>query len=67
MGYENIGRLIDHWINYEPFRKAVRENPAEAVRQSGIQLTPQEMEMIHHIDWSLSDDALQGRISKLFG
>jgi hypothetical protein len=67
MGYENIGRLIDHWINYAPFRAALRENPAEAVRQSGIRLSPEEEKLLGQIDWSLSDEALQERISKLFG
>lgn len=66
MGYENLGRLIDHWVNYPPFRAALRKNPVEAVRQSGIKLSPQELEAITQIDWSLSDDALQERMSKLF-
>lgn len=64
MGYENIGRLIDHWLNYEPFREALRKNPVEAIQKSGIKLSPQELEMVNGIDWSLSDDALQSRISK---
>lgn len=66
MTYENLGRLFDHWINYPPFRQAMRKNPVEAVRQSGVQLSPQELEVIRNIDWSLTDDALQERISKLF-
>lgn len=65
MGYENVGRLIDHWINYAPFRQALRKNPVEAIRQSGIQLTPEELKLLTNIDWSLSDEALQERISKL--
>lgn len=65
MGYENVGRLIDHWINYVPFRQALRKNPVEAIHQSGIQLTPEELKLLTNIDWSLSDEALQERISKL--
>lgn len=64
MGYENLGRLIDHWLNYAPFREALRKNPMEAVRKSGISLSPQELEMINSIDWSQSDEALRARISK---
>lgn len=64
MGYENLGRLMDHWLNYPPFREALRKDPMEAIRKSGIQLTPQELEIIAGIDWSQSDEALQSRISK---
>ncbi len=67
MGYENIGRLIDHWLNYAPFREALRKNPVEAIQKSGIQLTPQELDMINGIDWSLSNEALQARIGKIWG
>lgn len=64
MGYENLGRLIDHWLNYAPFREALRKNPQEAIQKSGIKLSAQELEMVNGIDWSLSDEALQSRISK---
>lgn len=66
MGYENMGRLIDHWLNYAPFREALRKNPAEAIRQSGISLSPQEIALLGTIDWSVSDEALQERVSKFF-
>jgi hypothetical protein len=64
MGYENLGRLIDHWLNYAPFREAMRKDPMEAIRKSGIALSPQELEMIGNVDWSQSDEALRARISK---
>lgn len=64
MSYENMGRLMDHWLNYPPFREAMRKNPLEAIHKSGIQLTPQEMEAITSIDWSTPDESLQERISK---
>lgn len=65
MGYENIGRLVDHWMNYPPFREALRKNPEEAIRQSGITLSPQEIDLINSVDWSLSEDDLRSRISKM--
>lgn len=67
MGYENFGRLIDHWLNYAPFRAAMRRDALEAVRQTGIHFTPQELELIGNVDWSVSDKALEERITKLFG
>lgn len=66
MAYENIGRLVDHWLNYEPFREALRKNPVEAIRQSGIKLTPPELDLIKTVDWSLSDEDLQARLDKFF-
>lgn len=67
MGYENFGRLVDHWLNYAPFRAAMRQDATKAVQQTGIPFTPQELELISKTDWSLSDTALQERITKLFG
>lgn len=66
MTHENMGRLIDHWLNDVPFREALRKNPAEAIRHSGIHLSPEEMALVGTIDWSISDEALQERVSKFF-
>lgn len=65
MSYEAMGKLMDRWMQDTDFRVAMRKNPKEAVRQSGVLLTDEEQETLMHIDWQLSDEALQMRVSKL--
>lgn len=64
MSYETIGKLVDRWVEDKDFRKQVRRNAEMAVRESGIQLTPDEWTVLHRIDWKVSDEQLQERISK---
>lgn len=66
MSYESIGKLVDRWIEDKEFRKQVRLDAERAVRDSGIPLAPDEWAVMHKIDWKMSDEDLQGRISKLF-
>lgn len=65
MSYAEIGKLVDRWIEDKEFRKQVRLNAEMAIRQAGIQLTPEEWHVLHCIDWKASDDELQARISKM--
>lgn len=65
MGYESIGKLVDRWLEDKEFRKQVRLDAERAMRDSGIPLTPEEWNVLHKIDWKVSDDELQGRISKM--
>lgn len=65
MGYESIGKLVDRWLEDKEFRKQVRLDAERAIRDSGIPLTPEEWNVLHKIDWNVSDDELQGRISKM--
>lgn len=64
MSYENMGRLIDHWMNYEPFREALRRDPQAALQKSGITLNPEELKVFKQVDWTVSDEELKARISK---
>lgn len=65
MSYESIGKLVDRWIEDKEFRKQVRLDAERAVRDSGIQLVPDEWAVMHRIDWKVSDEELQSRASKL--
>lgn len=64
MSYENIGRLVDRWVEDREFRKAVRLNMEMAVRNAGIPVAPEEWDVLKRVDWKLSDEELQARISK---
>lgn len=64
MSYENIGRLVDRWVGDKAFRKAVRLNMESAVRDAGIQIVPEEWDILKRVDWKLSDEELQSRVSK---
>lgn len=64
MAYENIGRLVDHWLSHPSFRDAVRKDVDAAIRQSGIDLSPVERELVNRVDWSMTDEDLQVRINK---
>ena len=64
MGLEQIGRLIDHWLNDADFRKRMREDPEATVRKSKVTLTPEEWDALKRIDWNLSDEELKTRITK---
>lgn len=64
MGYEQVGKLIDRWMNDPSFRKAVRDNPEAAVKGVGINLSQEERAALLRIDWNQSDEELKARISK---
>lgn len=66
MSYETIGKLVDRWVEDKEFRKRVRLNAEQAVREAGIPLTPDEWAVLHRIDWKASDEQLQERITKAF-
>jgi hypothetical protein len=65
--YDNIEPLIDRWIKDQEFRTALQRNPAAAVREAGISLTPEEQEALTAADWSQSDGELTARVSKCVG
>lgn len=65
MSFESIGKLIDRWVADKEFRKQVRLDAERAVRDSGISLTPSEWGVLHKINWKVSEDELQARISKM--
>lgn len=66
MSYEAMGTLIDRWLADPAFRSALRTNPKETVRQTGVALTKEEWEVLQKIDWSASDEELKLRASRFF-
>ena len=64
MSHEAIEQLIERWLNEPKFRKAIRNDPEKAVRQTGIQLSEEEWLALRRLDWSLSDEDLKTRIAK---
>lgn len=62
-----MGTLIDRWLADPVFRTALRANPKETVRQTGVALTKEEWEVLQKIDWNASDEELKTRASQLFG
>jgi hypothetical protein len=65
MSYEAMGKLIDRWVEDKEFRKQMRLDAEMAVRRSGIQLAPEEWEVLRKVDWKMPDEELQSRISKM--
>lgn len=64
MSQQAIEILFDRWMNDPTFRVAIRQDPEEAVRRTGVELTQEEWAALHAIDWSLSDEQLQARVNK---
>lgn len=67
MSYSDIGKLIDRWLADTDFRAAVRKSPEDAVKKAGVNLSTDEWAAFRHVDWSLTDEQLRERASKLFG
>ncbi|MBI4371101.1 MAG: hypothetical protein HY552_02265 [Elusimicrobia bacterium] len=65
MNQQAIKQLLDRWMNDPKFRSEVRQDPAGAVKKTGIQLGAEEQAAFQKVDWSLSDEQLKARISKL--
>lgn len=64
MNTETLGLLMDKWMNDVSFREEVRRNPESAIERTGVTLSEEDRTALNNIDWSLSDEALQSRISK---
>lgn len=64
MSYQNMGSLVDKWLNDTNFRNDLRKNPEEAVRKVGVQLSPEEWKTFKSVNWSLPDAELKAQISK---
>ena len=63
MNREVIEQLMDRWTNDSAFRDQVRADPKGALRASGLELDADEQAALEHIDWNLSDEQLQARVS----
>ncbi len=66
MSYEQVGKLIDRWVNDSNFRNELRNDPEAAVKKAGAQLSSEELAALKKINWSQSDEQLKSIASKLF-
>lgn len=66
MSYEQMGRLVDKWLNDPNFRTELRKDPEGAVKKAGAGLTGEELTALKKIDWKQSDEQLKSIASKLF-
>lgn len=67
MSQSTINNLVDRWLSDPDFRQALRSDPRAAVETSGYTLDPDEWAALDAIDWNLSDEQLQARVSKVAG
>ena len=65
MSREAVESLMDRWVNEPSFRVALRADPEGTVRRSGVELDEEELAALRNTDWSLPDEELQARASKL--
>lgn len=66
MSMEEIGKLVDRWLNDPKFRQEVRKDPENAVRAAGVKFTEEEWKALRTVDWTCSDEELKERVNKLF-
>ncbi len=64
MSQEAVEELLDRYMNDTWFRAKMKADPRRALAESGLELTDEEQESLHGMDWSLPDAQLQERISK---
>ncbi|GAC1635810.1 MAG: hypothetical protein NVS4B2_23590 [Chloroflexota bacterium] len=64
MSQQAVEVLVDRWISDPTFRDEMRGDPEGTVRRTGVQLDEEEWATLQAIDWNLSNDELQSRISK---
>lgn len=67
MSMQEIGKLVDKWMNDGEFRKQVRKDPEGTIRKNGVKFTEEEWKALRELDWSLSDEELKSRVTKAFG
>lgn len=66
MSRQVIGLLMDRWINDPEFRKQLKKDSIATVTSMGVKLEEEELTVLKKIDWSLSDEELQKRVSNFF-
>ncbi len=65
MSYEAVGKLVDLWMSDPGFRAQAKKDPKAAARKAGVELNSEELAALSGIDWSLPDEQLQARVSKM--
>jgi putative modified peptide len=65
MSQEAMRTLVERWTGDATFRAQMRQDPQAAIRDSGLNLTNDEMAAVTSIaSENLSDQELQSRVSK---
>jgi putative modified peptide len=65
MSQEAMRTLVERWTGDAAFRAQMRQDPQAAIRDSGLNLTNDEMAAVTSIaSENLSDQELQARVSK---
>ena len=59
-----MNQLIDRWMNDGAFRTELRSDPEGTIRAHNLDLSADEWSAIRKVDWSLSDESLQARVSQ---
>jgi hypothetical protein len=62
---QGVEYLVDRWINDPAFREKFRQDPGEVVRHCPFALNAEEWAALRSIDWTLPDEELQARASKM--
>lgn len=65
MSRQSIETLMDRWTNDSTFRDEMRADPQGTVRRAGVELSAEETAALNQMDWSLADEELQARVSKI--
>ena len=65
MSQEAMRTLVERWTGDSTFRAQMRQNPQDAIRDSGLNLSDDEMATVTSIaSENLSDQELLSRVSK---
>ena len=62
---EAMQQLADRFINDAEFREEMRQDPGGAAERAGYQLDEEDRQALRSMDWGVSDENLQARVSKI--
>jgi hypothetical protein len=62
VGRQELEELTDRWISDPEFRAAFRVDPERTVRDSGFELTPEELQDLSAFDDEWPDEELRPRV-----
>ena len=66
MSREVLEALLERWMDDAAFRTALRQDPEAALHGTGLELDENEWAAFRALDWSLSDEELSSRVSKIW-
>ena len=67
MSREALEQLIDRWTNEPSFREEIRRDLEGTIERAGLDLDDDEWAALRNTDWSLPDEELQARMTKVVG